>query len=30
MSSTYAFDKIREAHLHIESGRTVGKIVVCL
>lgn len=30
VSRTYAFDEIREAHMQIESGRTVGKIVVCL
>jgi NADPH:quinone reductase-like Zn-dependent oxidoreductase len=30
VSKTFPFDKMREAHLQIESGRTVGKIVVNL
>ncbi|WP_316830794.1 NADP-dependent oxidoreductase [Pedobacter aquatilis] len=28
VSKTYSFDQIPEAHLQIESGRTVGKIVI--
>lgn len=30
ISKTYSFDQMVEAHLQIESGRTVGKIVVIL
>ncbi|MBC9796455.1 NADP-dependent oxidoreductase [Sinomicrobium weinanense] len=30
ISRTFVFDEIREAHRQIESGRTVGKVVVCL
>lgn len=30
VSQTFSFDQIQEAHLQIESGRTVGKIVVTL
>lgn len=30
VSKTYSFDQMREAHLQIESGRTVGKIIVSL
>lgn len=28
VSKTFSFDKMGEAHLHLEKGRTVGKIVV--
>ena len=28
ISHTYGFDEVAEAHLQIESGRTVGKIVI--
>lgn len=28
ISKTFSFDEMREAHLHLEKGRTVGKIVV--
>lgn len=30
ISQTFSFDKMAQAHLQIESGRTVGKIVVTL
>ncbi|MDV6170325.1 NADP-dependent oxidoreductase [Flavobacterium sp. DG1-102-2] len=30
VSKVFSFDEMAEAHLHIESGRTVGKIVVTL
>jgi NADPH:quinone reductase-like Zn-dependent oxidoreductase len=30
ISKTFPFDKIKEAHLQIETGRTTGKIVVTL
>lgn len=30
VSQTFAFDKMKEAHLQIESGRTKGKIVVTI
>lgn len=30
VSQTFTFDRMREAHTQIESGRTVGKIVVTL
>lgn len=30
ISKTFSLDKIKEAHRHIESGRTVGKIIVKL
>lgn len=30
VSKTFPFDKMREAHLQIETGKTVGKIVVTL
>lgn len=30
ISKTYSFDRMAEAHLQIESGRTVGKIVVTI
>jgi NADPH:quinone reductase-like Zn-dependent oxidoreductase len=30
VSKTYSFDKMADAHLQVESGRTVGKVVVSL
>ena len=30
ISKTFSFDQMGEAHLHLEKGRTVGKIVVDL
>ena len=30
VSKTFSFDQLRDAHLQIESGRTVGKVVVKL
>lgn len=30
VSKTFAFDEIREAHVQVESGRSVGKVVVRL
>jgi NADPH:quinone reductase-like Zn-dependent oxidoreductase len=30
VSKTFAFENMADAHLHIETGRTVGKVVVVL
>jgi NADPH:quinone reductase-like Zn-dependent oxidoreductase len=30
ISQTFSFDQIREAHLQLETGRTVGKIVILI
>ncbi|MDF7801217.1 NADP-dependent oxidoreductase [Pontiellaceae bacterium B1224] len=30
VSATFPFDKLQDAHLQVESGRTVGKVVVTL
>ncbi len=30
VSKTYSFDQVPEAHLQLESGRTVGKVVIVL
>ena len=28
VSETFSFDEMRDAHLYLEKGRTVGKIVI--
>lgn len=28
ISKTFAFENMSEAHLHLETGRTVGKVIV--
>jgi 2-desacetyl-2-hydroxyethyl bacteriochlorophyllide A dehydrogenase len=30
VSQSYSFDQMEDAHLHLESGRTVGKVVVTI
>jgi NADPH:quinone reductase-like Zn-dependent oxidoreductase len=30
VSKTFSFDQMADAHLHLEKGRTIGKIVVAL
>jgi len=30
ISKTFSFDEIQSAHLHIETGKTKGKVVVTL
>src|SRR5690606_41829660 len=30
ISKTYGFDQIQEAHLQLETGRTVGKLIITI